>query len=106
MKPEPVLYLNDSRGIYLPQSFAEQTKRECVAGIDDETWTCLLDGPDEEWYWDAWDTVLNSAVVTDPVTHVSYHVHQDGDCWLIPFGMEWNENEAAYVWPEQEENRP
>jgi hypothetical protein len=30
-------------------------------------------------------------------------LHQDGDLWLIPVGMEWSDEQDAYVWPEDNE---
>ena len=32
-----------------------------------------------------------------------YTIWNDGDCWLIPEGMEFNEATETFEWPEQEE---
>lgn len=85
---DALLYLSDSRGVYIPQNFAQQTKRECVTGIDDDDWNYLLAGPDHECYWDAWCVVCDDAIVTDPNTGIRYSVYQDGDCWLVPIKTE------------------
>ena len=86
-----MLYLSDAHGVYIPQNFAELTKRECVTGVSDSDWECLLIGPTmkNEWYWEAWQSVLNSARVTEPKTGVIYTVYQDGDCWLVPVDAVW-----------------
>lgn len=102
MKPEPQLFLSDARGIYIPRDFAESIKRDCVAGVSDEDWTTLEAGPDHEWYWEAWDDVCDKAVITDPSNGTVYTVYQDGDCWLIPQGMEWSEESQFFTWPEAE----
>lgn len=103
-KPEPMLYLSDARGVYIPRDFAQGTRRECVAGVRESDWETLLAGPEHEWYWEAWDAVEQSAVVTDPTTGVRYTVYQNGDCWLIPEGMQYDEQTDFFSWPETEEN--
>jgi hypothetical protein len=101
-KPDMILYLNEMRGIYIPQNFVEETKRECVANVGAETWAILEAGPDHEWYWEAWDDVCRDAVLTDPETGTQYTIWQDGDCWLIPVGMEWDDKAQTYIWPDEE----
>jgi hypothetical protein len=88
------LYLSDAGGIYIPQHFAEQTKRECVAGVDQDDWDTLLAGPDHEGYCEAWETVCDDAVLTSPETGKQYTIYQDGACWLIEKGAEWDDNEG------------
>lgn len=78
------LYALDRHGIYIPQYFAESVRRECVTGVSAEDWTILEEGPDHEWYWDTWDSVLSNARITSPETGVTYSLWQDGDLWLVP----------------------
>lgn len=99
-RPGPILYLSDARGVYIPRDFATGTRRDCVAGVDDDTWTILESGPDHEWYWEAWHDVMRDAIVTDPDTGTQYHVYQEGDCWLVPVGMEWDERTEFFCWPD------
>ncbi len=90
MLPETAeLYLNDSRGIFIPQRFAMETKRECVAGITDEDWETILAGPGGEWYWESWDSIQQNAILTDPTNGQQFSLYQDGDLWLIPIDAEW-----------------
>jgi len=104
-KPEPLLWLLDSRGIYIPrdfaQSFTDRAKR--VRGVSDENWAVLEAGPDHEQYQDTWTDVCDNAIVTDK-NGVEYSVYQDGDCWLIPEGMEWSDEEDGFVWPSEDED--
>ena len=79
-----LLYLSDSRGVYIPRDFARDTFRDCVHNVTEDDWNILLEGPGHEWYWDAWSTVCDDAVVTEQETGQAYAVYQDGDCWLIP----------------------
>ena len=56
--------LDGARGIYLPQDFAEMYSPEdwnCEEVTD--AWDILLEGPDNELYWEAWDEVLSTAFV-------------------------------------------
>jgi hypothetical protein len=95
-KPEMLLWLSDARGVYIPRDFANSfaNRAVSVSGVSDEDWTTLESGPDAEWYWESWETVLNNATVIDD-EGVKFSVYQDGDCWLIPHGMEWSSLENS-----------
>jgi hypothetical protein len=103
MKHNPILWLDDHRGRYIPRDFANSfsDRASTVKGVDAETWEILEDGPDHEFYWEAWQEVENSARVI--IDGHQYRVYQDGDCWLIPDGMEWSDNAAFFVWPAEPE---
>ena len=91
------LYLDGSRGQYIPQNFFEITKPECI------NWTCdkeqkawILDqcsDPNNEHYWDAWNSAETDIPVTNPETNVVYQLHQDGDLWIVPVDAEWPDND-------------
>jgi hypothetical protein len=106
-KPDMLLWLSDARGVHIPRDFANSfaDRAKHVSGVTDEDWAILEAGHEHEHYWDAWQNVLDNATVTDE-HGVKFRVEQDGDCWLIPHGMEWNEDTASYVWPENEEITP
>ena len=55
MKPEPLLWLSDARGIYIPRDFASSfaDRAKSVSGVTDEDWAILEEGPDHDWYWEA-----------------------------------------------------
>lgn len=92
-----ILYLDASRGIYIPQAFFEQTKPECIR------WHCSEDAkagiltacanPDSDSYWEAWNDAEAYGYVTviEPDTGIEYSLYQDGDLWLIPVDAEWPE---------------
>ena len=82
-----ILKLNDSRGVYLPQCFVE----DCGAAfwsVCTEDRDILKAGPDHEWYWDAWENVLNSAVFTD----------DDGMRWEL--WQDWDEGDLFAICPD------
>ncbi len=102
-KPDPVLFLDDHRGIYIPRDFVESIVPEALSGVDPENIEILKEGPDHEWYWEAWEDVMSKAVVTDKAGF-KYSIYQDGACWLIPDGMEWSDEEDWYVWPAEDDD--
>jgi hypothetical protein len=91
---------SDPRGEYLPQAFAQSfsDRRAAVTGVNNITWAILDHGPRGENYWDAWDKVLDDAVITDD-RGVKYMLHWEGDLWLIPLGMVWSDKTESYEWP-------
>ena len=97
-----MLFLSDSRGIYIPRDFATDIKRECLSGVIMADLDYLARGPhdikethnepahDAEAYWDVWQTVCDNAIVTD-TDGTEYTLYQDGDLWLVEQGAESNE---------------
>ena len=104
-RPEMKLWLSDARGIYIPRDFATSfaDRAKSVSGVSDNDWAELEAGPDHEWYWEAWVKVCANAVVTED-NGDRYTVYQDGDCWLVPVGMEWSEDGDMFQWPREDED--
>jgi hypothetical protein len=111
-KPGMLLWLSDSRGQYIPRDFAKSfaDRDKSVSGVKAEDWECLDIGPWNEaedkpndWYWEAWESVCQDATITDE-KGVKYFVYQDGDCWLVPQGMQWNDENETFEWPEESED--
>ena len=71
------LLLDETRGIYIPQAFA-QLYGEL---LNDDDKKILLDGPDNDDYWEVWEDVLNEEYKIDGENGTLY---QDGDLWFIP----------------------
>ena len=78
------LILSDSHGQYIPQLFcADLTQADAEAmGIDpQDVKDCQL-GPDNEFYWEAWQSILDAAESTD--SHgIKWRLEQNGDLWEI-----------------------
>ena len=102
---EMLLWLSDARGRYIPRDFASSfaDRSKSVSGVSEKDWEILEEGPDHEWYWEAWIKVCDYATVTDD-KGIKYFVYQDGDCWLIPIGMEWLVDGDFFQWPREEED--
>lgn len=102
-KPQPILFLDDHRGVYIPRDFAECIRRECVTyrlyQAEDVTadLEILKRGPDGETYWDTWSDVLDHAIVTDD-NGQQFTLYQDGALWLIPEGMSWSDRDEWFTW--------
>jgi hypothetical protein len=103
-KPAMILWLSDAHGQYIPQLFAKSfsDRDKHVEGVSDDDWLTLEEGPTHLEYWDAWLDVTDNAVVTD-ANGEKYTVYHDGDCWLVPLGMIWNDKTETFIWPEEEE---
>ena len=74
------LLLDGARGIYLPQEFAQSfVVREAEL---DEDMACCAAGPDQEFYWESWENILDSGTIEGASGHV-WALYQDGDLWAI-----------------------
>lgn len=101
------LILSDARGIYIPRDFVTNDYNEiahdhCAAwGLTEANqayWADAAD-PDNEWYWEAWDWILNNAQFTDEDGNV-YRLHQDGDLWGICAERMTDEEKSNFGWDE------
>jgi len=84
------LLLDSNRGVYIPQHFCQEFKlKEFGLGDDDKDVKTCLNGPDDEWYWEAWAAICDKAVIMLE-GHACYLYH-DGDLWVVRDDMpeEW-----------------
>jgi len=102
VKPQPLLWLTDARGIFIPRDFAtcfsEDNREKFVKGVQPEDWKILEEGPDSQQYWEVWEEVERDAIVN--INGTEYFLNQDGDLWLVPVGMEFSEKYQFWVWPD------
>lgn len=85
-----ILYADESRGVYIPKHFADSINLDVCrlsgfapVSIDECLEICKA-GPNNEWYWDAWDDLQNWLVITNKETGKSWRLYQDGDLWVVP----------------------
>ncbi len=81
MEDDRVCLLDDSRGIYIPKVFAESYSWD---NVNPEDIDILLCGPDHEYYWDAWDSVLQSARYVDK-NGKPWRLYQEGDLFAVMY---------------------
>ena len=82
------LILSDFRGVYIPRDFLcddynEVAIERCESwGLNENNKDHWIDAstPDSEYYYEAWDWVLQNAEYTCDNGDV-YTLHQDGDLW-------------------------
>lgn len=72
------LLITDRSGIYIPQ-IACQDLDICFENCQEDSKSICLEGPENEYYWEAWDDVLNYGTIDGKL------LHQDGDLWLIDY---------------------
>ena len=89
-----VLMMSDSHGTYIPHHVVDDMTDQWQ-GVSDEDRAICLAGPDHDAYWDAWDSILNSAYYIDDNGN-KYTLHQDGDCWAICPELMTNEEYANF----------
>ena len=78
------LILSSARGIYIPRDFATDYGA-CIKSDElADDLTCLERGPDDEYYWEAWDRVLDGAVLVDTDgREFTLFTGIDGDIFLL-----------------------
>ena len=82
------LLIDGTHGQYIPQLFIQQYADTIVKDtIRQEDIDILQSGPDNDLYWDTWDTVLDSAVLQDAYG-TRWILYQSGDLWIIREGVE------------------
>lgn len=82
--PKIELLLSESRGNYIPRDFIEMIESQPEwKGITEENKEILLYGPDHDWYWEAWEEVLNNAHIT--INKRKYTLYQYGDLFAVAY---------------------
>ncbi len=94
-----ILLLNCARGIYIPRNFVESVNfgEDGWQGVSDEDREILSD-PENEGYWETWDSVLGNAHYTDPVSGKVFHLHHDGDLWAVCYDSMTDEEKLNFGW--------
>ena len=72
------ILISDSWGVYIPKHFAENFI--LWDGVSDSDREILESGPENELYWEAWDSITSDATFTDENGNV-WRLSQDGDLW-------------------------
>jgi len=77
------LLLSDSHGIYIPQLYCQTLSEEEAedSGISWEDVLLCQSGPEEELYWEAWQSICDSAEWKEDGE--TWHLLQNGDLWQV-----------------------
>jgi len=95
--PAVSLLLSEARGIYIPRDFASDfdlTLWQGLENIDLED----LENPENDYYWGAWNDVLNSAEFHE--NGYVWRLHQDGDLWAYCFELMTQEEKQNFGFEE------
>lgn len=94
------LLVGEGNGIRIPQVFVTNYDVTVWGLSENDEDVLICQDPDHEWYWEAWDSLLNKAKFTDKYGN-EYFLYQDGALWglcpelmsdqeLSDFGFERN----------------
>lgn len=92
------LLLDSARGQYIPRDFIQGFDLTKFSGISD--WTIeQCQNPDSEFYWEAWENILNNAEYKHDDGRV-FTLWQDGDLWLICYDNMTDEEKSNFGFDE------
>lgn len=87
---KPILLIDGHHGIYIPKLMALdiiagnvkcENKNELLWELGE------LGNPDNECYWEAWEDLLDKAILLDTKGN-KFTLYQNDDLWAIPEGYE------------------
>lgn len=81
------LICDSHHGIYCPQITIKDLIDDIVSQLPAEDVKTVLDGPDNEWYWESWENILDQTFTFEGKT---YRLEQDEDVWMMEEGEEFN----------------
>ena len=86
----PNLILTDAHGCYIPKMFCNDIDENDAlnCSIDYKDVQVCQNGPNHEWYWESWQSILDSFECPDK-HGIVWRLHQDGDLWEVPDGFVW-----------------
>lgn len=95
--------LSDRHGIYIPAKFIEcYTPEQWGVTADDQK---ELSSPDNEWYWDTWERVLNNAAYTGEDGN-KWYLYHDGDLYAVCYELLTDEEKEFIGIEEDNRNFP
>ena len=74
--------IDANRGIYIPRIFAQRYGSACIKGITKIDIDILLQGPDNDYYFDIWDEVVNEVEFLFDGQLCT--LFEDGDLFAVP----------------------
>lgn len=95
MEKELSLLVDSHNGIYSAQMLAKWYGK--YLQIDQTSIDILLAGPDDGNYLDTWSEIDGIELIDE--SGEKYFIWQNEDIWAVPDGLEWSEDEDAYIEP-------
>lgn len=75
------LMCDSHHGVYIPSTMINRLVEagwQMPSVVNAE----VLNSPDNEYYWDEWEIVLNGALFVDDY-YRRWYLHHDGDLWAV-----------------------
>jgi hypothetical protein len=90
--------ISDNYGIYVPKIFAEDFEFGIGEwrNVDGEDVDILREGPENEWYWDAWDDVVTNAFYKDTADNYWTLTSVDGGLFAICYNKMTDEERFEF----------
>lgn len=85
------LLVDSNRGVFVAQSFAKTYTDHNIKADD---LAILLEGPDNDDYFETWEDVLSYCELTDQDGN-KFTLHHDCDLWAVPVGFDWDTLEGC-----------
>lgn len=78
------LLLSDERGVYIPRDFVQSFNMKDWHVDERDVADCS--DPENEYYWDSWDVIINNAFLIDAYGN-QYRLWQDEDLWIYCYDL-------------------
>lgn len=88
------ILVNDSHGQYMPKVFVETFDLSLWSNINPLDIETIKSGPENEWYWVAWDSILQDAYYN--LGGFIFHLCQNGDLFACCDAMMTDEEYAQF----------
>jgi hypothetical protein len=77
------ILLDGARGVFIPRDFNDCfVMKSWNLEDNDEDLAILREGPAHDWYWEAWDSIMDKAYYLDGNGY-RWSLYQDGDLFAI-----------------------
>jgi hypothetical protein len=77
-----MMVTDGARGQYAPADFTTNWQAS-IFGVPKNVLEDVMSGPDNEYYWDSWASILDNAYVQRDIETHRWNIHQSGDIWLV-----------------------
>lgn len=86
------LLISDNQGVYIPQLYCQQLTEDDAAemGVQWSDVVCCQSGLEQDWYWESWQAILDSAEWDEDGE--TWRLYQSGDLWQIRTGVQLPED--------------
>lgn len=82
LKNKSYCIVDSAHGQFIPQVFLEtHNPNTWELNVNDEDLTSIQNGPEDEFYWESWEKLMNNAVCV--IENEKFTLFQDNDLFII-----------------------